>query len=105
MAEFIQVFITVNDEAKAKGIAATLLEKDLAACVQISGPVTSMYKWKGRVEEDQEWLMTVKSSGRLYEELEEQVKLIHDYEVPEIIAVPIERGSNDYLKWMKEELK
>ncbi len=105
MTEFIQVFITINDRAKAKEIAETLLDKKIAACVQISGPVTSLYKWQGSLAEDQEWLLTVKSSRRHYSELEKQVRQIHTYEVPEILAVSIEEGNNDYFNWMKKELK
>ena len=105
MTEFIQVFITVNDKDKAKEMAGILLEKKLAACVQISGPVTSLYRWEGSLEEDQEWLLIIKTGEPLYTELEEQIKKIHDYEVPEILAVPVLDGNKDYLKWLKNELK
>jgi len=104
MTGFIQVFITINDNEKAKEIAGILLEKKLAACVQISGPVTSLYRWKGNLEEDQEWLLTVKSSRALYPELEDLVRQTHPYEVPEILAVTVELGNNDYFDWMEKEL-
>ena len=93
MTEFIQVFITINDRSKAKEIAETLIEKRLAACVQISGPISSLYRWQGRIAEDQEWLLIIKSSGDHYGELEKEVKRIHVYEVPEILSVSISDGN------------
>ena len=105
MSDFIQVFITINDRSKAKEIAETLLNKKLAACVQISGPATSLYRWDGSIVEDEEWLLIAKSSSAHYAELEEQVKKIHVYEVPEILAVSVEKGNEDYLAWLSRELK
>ena len=105
MTEFIQVFITINDRSKAKEIAETLIEKRLAACVQISGPISSLYRWQGRIAEDQEWLLIIKSSGDHYGELEKEVKRIHVYEVPEILSVSISDGNEAYLNWLKKELK
>ena len=105
MTNFIQVFITINDRTKAKEIAETLLNKKLAACVQISGPATSLYRWEGKIVEDEEWLLIAKSSREHYGELEEQVKKVHVYEVPEILAVPVENGNEDYLNWLSRELR
>ena len=105
MTDFIQVFITINVRSKAKEIAERLIDKRLAACVQISGPVTSLYRWEGKVAEDEEWLLIVKSSRAHYSELEAEVRKIHGYEVPEILAVPIADGNKAYFSWMKKELK
>ena len=105
MTDFIQVFITINDRVKAKEIAETLLNKKLAACVQISGPATSLYRWEGRIVEDEEWLLIAKSDKKHYSELEREIKQIHVYEVPEILAVPVEMGNDDYLSWLSRELK
>ena len=105
MSEFIQVFITINDRSKAKIIAETLLEKRLAGCVQISEYITSLYRWEGRIMEDQEWLLIIKTSNDLYSELEREVKQIHPYEVPEILALPVSHGNEAYLKWLRKELK
>jgi periplasmic divalent cation tolerance protein len=105
MTDFIQVFITINDKARAKEIAEVLLDKGLAACVQINGPLTSIYKWEDKLVEDQEWLLIAKSSKVHYSELEKQVKEIHVYEVPEILAVKVENGNEDYLSWLNRELK
>ena len=104
MTDFIQVFITVNNSEKAREIAEALIEKRLAGCVQISGPVNSMYRWKGRIIEDQEWLLIVKSDRKHFIELENEVKRIHPYEVPEILALPVKEGNSSYLKWLKGEL-
>ena len=68
MSGFIQVFTTVNDRLKAKEIAETLLNEKLAACVQINGPLTSLYKWEGRLVEDEEWLLIIKSNEENYDE-------------------------------------
>jgi periplasmic divalent cation tolerance protein len=105
MSDFIQVFITINNREKAKEIAETLLDNRLAACVQISGPATSLYRWKGSIVEDEEWLLIAKSSKEHYGKLEEQVKQVHVYEVPEIIAVKVENGNEDYLNWLSRELR
>ena len=105
MTDFIQVFITVNDRSKAKKIAETLLEKRLAGCVQVNGPLSSLYRWEGNIVEDQEWLLIIKSSKKLFPELEKEVMRIHPYEVPEILALPVSGGNEAYLKWLKKELK
>lgn len=104
MSDFIQVFITINNREKAKEIAEILLNKRVAACVQISGPAASLYWWEGSIVEDEEWLLIAKSSIALYNELERLVKEVHVYEVPEILAVRVEKGNGDYLKWLEGEL-
>ena len=83
----------------------SFIEKKLAACVQISGPLTSLYRWEGRLIEDQEWLLIIKSSKDHYSELEKQVRQIHVYEVPEILALSISDGNKAYLNWLEKELK
>lgn len=104
MTDYIQVFITVNSRDKAKEIAGALIEKRLAGCIQISGPISSMYRWQGRIMEDQEWLLIAKSDRAHFVELENEVKRIHPYEVPEILALPVTEGNSSYLKWLKGEL-
>ncbi len=104
MTEFIQVFITVNDREKSGEIAEILLEKKLAGCVQISGPLRSVYRWQGNILEDQEWMLIAKSDKDHYSELEKEVRRIHPYEVPEILAVPVWDGNSSYLNWLRDEL-
>jgi len=103
MSEFLQIITTTDTKESAKQIAETLVEKKLAACVQISGPIISTYEWKGKIENAEEWYCVIKTRKSLYKEVEESIKALHSYEVPEIIAVSITTGSPDYLKWLEEE--
>ena len=105
MEEYIQVFTTTEKKEDAEKIANMLLEKRLAGCIQIVGPIESTYWWEGNVETAEEWLLFIKTRKNLYEELEKATKEIHPYETPEIIAMPIVTGSKDYLEWLRNELK
>ena len=103
MESYIQVVTTVEKREDAKRIAITLVERKLAACVQIAGPIDSIYHWKGKVEKAEEWQCIIKSRGDLYEKIEEAIKAVHPYEMPEIIATPIATGSRGYLEWLRKE--
>jgi periplasmic divalent cation tolerance protein len=103
MSDYIQVFTTMDKEEDARRIAGLMVEKRFAACAQILGPISSIYRWKGKVEEAKEWLCIFKSRRSLFESLEQGIKSVHPYEVPEIVALPIESGSRDYLEWMRSE--
>ncbi len=103
--EPIQVSTTTGTKLDAEKIARVLIGKRLAACIQIIGPVKSSYWWKGNVETAEEWLCLIKSRKALYAELEQAIKEIHPYEIPEIIAVPVIAGSRDYLGWLDGELR
>lgn len=100
----IVVFITCPDLEIADKISEILLEEKLAACVN-NFCVTSHYFWKGKKESDQEVMMIVKTKTELLEELSSKVIKTHPYEVPEIIAIPLIGGSDDYLKWIDNETK
>lgn len=102
---YLQVVTTTSREADAERIARVLLEKRLAACVQIVGPVTSLYWWKENLETSGEWLCSIKTSEGQYAALEKVIRKVHPYEVPEIVALPIVAGSKDYLKWLQGELR
>ncbi|MGZ3580230.1 MAG: divalent-cation tolerance protein CutA [Syntrophales bacterium] len=104
MKSYIQVVTTTDNKEDAEKIATLLVEKRLAACVQIAGPITSLYRWKGNVEKTQEWQCWVKSKKTLYKEIEKAIKSVHPYEVPEIIAIPIVAGSRGYLEWLENEV-
>jgi len=104
MKTYIQVITTMPTREDAEKTALTLIEKKLAACVQIIGPVFSAYRWKGNVETAEEWQCVIKSRHDLFGKLEEAVKAVHPYETPEIIATVISAGSDDYLKWLHDEL-
>ena len=105
MSEYIQLFTTTEKKEDAKIISRQVVEKRLAACVQIMGPITSTYWWKEKVEQTEEWLCIMKSKRDLYKDLEQAIMSIHPYEVPEIVAVPIVAGSQSYLEWLEQEVK
>lgn len=103
--EYIQVLTTIDSRQKAAAIAQTLLQQRLAGCVQILGPVQSHYWWQGRSEQSEEWLCVAKTRQDLYPAVEEVVRQIHSYQVPEILAVPILAGLGAYLAWLDQELR
>lgn len=104
MTDAIQVVTTAATKPDAQAIATAVVAKRLAACAQVIGPITSTYWWQGQIETAEEWLCVVKSRQDLYEPLEQAIREIHPYEVPEILAVPVVQGSQDYLEWMDHEL-
>ncbi len=103
MTEFIQVSTATDKREDAESISKAIVENRLAACVQISGPITSIYRWKKKMMKTEEWLLTMKTRKGLYPKLEQAIKNFHPYEVPEIIAVPIIAGSKNYLAWVEKE--
>ena len=105
MTEYIQVLTTLENRDDAEKIARTLVEKRIAACVQIMGPLTSFFQWQGKLDSAQEYLCVIKSRNDLFQELEIIIKSMHPYEVPEILATPITKGNKDYLSWLAETLK
>jgi len=99
-SEFLQVFVTIDDKEKAQQLCSTIVEKKLAACAQILGPIESTYWWEGKVEGSTEWLCLMKSSLDKYETLERTIISLHPYDTPEVIAIPILKGSEKYLQWL-----
>lgn len=104
MSTYIVVYVTVPSAEEGEKLANALVEDRLAACVNRLGPVQSTYWWEGRVERDEECLLVIKTKEELFDELRKKVQEIHSYTVPEIIALPILRGSDGYLHWMEEQL-
>ncbi|HYD49828.1 MAG TPA: divalent-cation tolerance protein CutA [Terriglobales bacterium] len=100
----ILVLSTAGSAEQAEAIANALVEQALAACVNIIGPMRSIYRWRGAVEREQEWLLLIKSEAEQLARLERCVRELHSYEVPEIITLPITGGSADYLAWLSSEL-
>lgn len=100
--EHIVVFITAPTEEEAGNIAGKIIEEKLAGCVNIIKNIRSIYMWKGKIEDDAEVLMVVKTRRELFERLKDRVREIHSYDVPEIIAVPVQEGSESYLKWLND---
>jgi periplasmic divalent cation tolerance protein len=105
MSEFIQITTTIDSRDLAMQIAGKLVEKKIAACVQVSGPITSIYEWKAKIENAEEWYCVIKTRKNLYQKVEEAIKAIHPYEVPEIIALPILEGNKDYLDWITQVVR
>jgi periplasmic divalent cation tolerance protein len=103
MNDFVQVVTTTERQEDARQIADLLVEKRLAACVQIVGPLTSVYRWQGKVESAQEWQCQIKTRQALLDDVSDAIREVHPYEVPEIIAVPIVAGSREYLIWLEEQ--
>jgi periplasmic divalent cation tolerance protein len=100
--ETIVVYITAPNEEEAAKIAKALVEERLAGCINIVRGIRSIYSWQGRIEDDSEVLMIAKTQRHLFESLKKRVKELHSYTVPEIIAMPVIEGSEDYLNWLKE---
>lgn len=98
------VLCTCPDQATAQNIAEQLVDKQLAACVSILPGLTSLYQWQGKRETAQEYLLLIKTTYAVYETLEQTLTELHPYELPEIIAVPIERGSTAYLDWISQQV-
>ena len=99
------VLTNLPDRAVAEKLAALLVEKQLAACVNILAPCRSVYRWKDAVQHDEEHPMLIKTTAERYPELEKALRAGHPYELPEIVAVPIERGLPAYLEWVAGETK
>ncbi len=99
MSDALIVLITATSAEEAQTIARTLIEEKLAACVS-RFPVQSTYTWEGNIEEDEEWQLIIKTQRRQFDRLQGRVQDLHSYEVPEIIALPIETGSAAYLNWI-----
>src|SRR5713226_7355844 len=100
MADFIQVTIAINSEEGAHRIAEMLVTRRLAASCWVSGPITSRYWWKGKVEKTQEWICTAETRTDLCTEIEQATKEIHGYEMPGILATPIVDGNQACFEWI-----
>lgn len=101
----LSLHITAKDEAEARLIARTLVEERLAACATIVPAVTSLYHWEGRVAEDTEALLILKTRADLFEAVRERVRALHSYTTPCIVAMPIVESDPDYLNWLLTETR
>lgn len=101
----IVVLTTVETPQQAEQLAQLLVERELAACVQILPPMTSIYRWQGNLERATETLLLIKTASALYSLLETTIQSNHPYQTPEIIALPVTTGSADYLNWLSSCLK
>jgi periplasmic divalent cation tolerance protein len=105
MTDHIQVVTTTATHDEAEMIARALVDERLAACTQIVGPITSIYRWEGKIETSQEYQCWAKSRRALYPQVEAAIRRLHPYQVPEILAIPIVAGSENYLMWLDGELE
>ncbi len=102
MPESLVVFVTCGSEEEALKIAHVLVEERLAACVNLMSPIRSIYRWEGKIWDEKEWLLIIKTQTARVEDVEKKVQSLHSYSLPEIIALPIVTGSPSYLNWLKE---
>lgn len=105
MAEFIQVLTTVDNEDDGVRLGRGIVDARLAACVQISGPIRSLYWWQGKVDDAREWRLLIKTTAERFPELERYIKANHSYDTPEIVVTPITAGSAEYLGWVSDETR
>ncbi len=105
MTDKIVVLTTCDSEQQATRIARHLVEERLAACVNIISRATSVYRWKGKIESAEEWLLIVKSRRELVPDLRAALEKLHSYEIPELITISIDDGAAAYLAWLDDELK
>jgi periplasmic divalent cation tolerance protein len=101
----IVTLCTVPDRESGERIAEDLVSRQLAACVNLVPGLTSVYRWKGKLDKQTECLLLIKTEASRFEAVEKRIKALHPYEVPEIVAVPITAGSSEYLKWLTESTK
>ncbi|HWJ42845.1 MAG TPA: divalent-cation tolerance protein CutA [Solirubrobacterales bacterium] len=104
MGDCVQVLTTAGSEEEAGRIGELLVERRLAACVQVVGPIASRYRWQGAVEEAREWQCLAKTTRAAYGAVEVAIREVHSYDEPEIIATPISAGSAGYLAWIADEV-
>ena len=104
MSHYIVVVVTTSTKREATKIIQSLLKERLIACANIIGPISSLFWWEDKIDEATEFLILMKSHSKLFDKLSKKVKEIHSYEVPEILALPILKGSSSYLNWLEETL-
>jgi len=105
VSSYIVVIMTAADKEEAVKIVRNLLSERLIACANIVGPVSSLFRWEGKINEANEFLVFMKSKKRLFKRLSERAKEIHSYQVPEIIALPVIEGLPSYLDWLGSSLQ
>lgn len=99
------ILVTTGSEAEAETIAIALLKEQLVACVNIISSVRSLYRWEGKIADDREWLLVIKTENDRFAAVESRVRELHSYDVPEVIGVPVRAGSAAYLDWIHQETR
>ena len=103
MEEVVQITTTADSRETMEAIGKSLVDKRLASCAQVVGPIKSIYRWKGKVEEAEEWLCLIKTRKSLYKEVESEILRLHPYELPEITMTNINGGLEGYIRWVGDE--
>lgn len=104
MQDAILILVTAGTPENAEAIASALVEQQLAACVAIV-PICSVYRWQGVVERDDEWQLTIKTTRTQLAAVQDIVQKLHTYELPEVLAIPVLGGSEDYLTWLTQQVR
>lgn len=99
------VLTTTGSREEGEKIARALVERRLAACVNVVGPIASVYRWKEKVEKAEEFLLIIKTNAESFPDVRDAIQDLHSYELPECIALPIEAGSADYLDWIEDSVE
>ena len=105
MHEVIQVTTTTDSQQAASAIAQELVEQRLAACAQVSGPLSSVYHWEGKIETSQEWVCSAKTLRDNFPQVESAIQRLHSYDEPQIVATAVVAGSEGYLNWVARECR
>lgn len=105
MTDKVIVLTTAGSEAEANKIARILIERKLAACVNIVPKMQSVYRWNGKIESAEEFLLLIKTGGQLFNRVQTAIRELHSYELPECIAIPVRQGSTEYLTWLEKEIE
>lgn len=105
MTDKVVILVTASSKEEGHKIARHLVENRLAACVNITGTIESIYRWEGKVAQDQECQLFIKSTRELFPEIHVAISKLHSYQTPEIICLPIIEGSRDYLEWVHDSVR
>jgi periplasmic divalent cation tolerance protein len=105
MTDKVVILVTAASKKECRKIARNLVESKLAACVNITQPIESFYRWEGKIAQDQEYQLFIKTARELFPEIKAAISKLHSYHTPEIICLPIIEGSRNYLQWVGDSLK
>ncbi len=105
MTDNVVILVTAASKDECRAIAEHLVEHKLAACVNITQPIESVYRWEGKIAHDQEYQLFIKSTRELFPEIKAAISKLHSYHTPEIICLPIVEGSRNYLQWVSDSVK
>ena len=105
MTDKVVILVTAASKKECRKIARHLVEGKLAACVNITAPIESIYRWEGKIADDQEYQLIIKSTRELFPEIKAAISKLHSYHTPEIICLPIIEGSRNYLEWVGDSVK